>query len=141
MVTQSFRRQDQSIRLVFRYENGDVVLADRLDVEMRPPPSEDLEPRDPAERSGFWVEVLDGRGTPIYRRGMRAPMLRTADPSETGGRRTVRPTVPARGTFTVVVPNLRAGVEVALFASPLERGRVPHPAMEMLRAPLSARRG
>ena len=133
----SYRGQDRCLRLRFDYEHGEIAVVDRSEVEMRALPSENLESLNPADRTGFWFEVRDRQGKLLYRRGMRAPMLRTSETSDSDGTRRVRPAVPARGSFSVLVPDLPAGAELVLFASPMGRGRLLRPATEMLRVPLS----
>ena len=58
-ATQSYRRQDRSLRLSFRFERATITLFDRREVEMNALPSNDLERRQPEERSGFAIEVQD----------------------------------------------------------------------------------
>ena len=60
--TESYRRRDRSLRLNFRFELGELALVDRREVEMKALPSNDLERRQPEERSGFWIEVQDRHG-------------------------------------------------------------------------------
>jgi hypothetical protein len=135
-VTQSYRRQEGCLRLTFEYENGEVAVTDRRYVDMRVPPSEELGARDPATRTGFWLEVHDSQRNVLYRRGMRAPMLRTSGASDPDSESTVRPEAPASGAFSVVVPNLAEGTELVLFASPMGRGRLLESAREFVRVPL-----
>lgn len=132
----SYRRAARSLRLSFRFEQGAITLFDRREVGMRSLPSNGLETWEPGTRSGSWVEVRDGRGVVLYRRGMQHPMIRRSEAFADDGTASVRLWAPPRGAFTVVVPTSRDGVDVVVFASAVELPDVPGPASEILRVPL-----
>lgn len=135
-ATQSYRRQDGSLRLTFEFADDDISLVDRRVVAKVAPPSEDLARKQPRERSGFWMELQDGEGRTLYRRVIRNPIRANAEVAVEGGGFTNRVSVARRGTFSLVVPNLREAAELALFASPLDRPHLPEPASEVARVPV-----
>jgi hypothetical protein len=139
-LTQSYRRQGRSLRLNFRFELGEITLFERLGLEMKALPTDDLEPVKPEERSGFWVELQDRRGRPLYRRSLPHPMIRRSEAhGDEPGPRTVI-WVEERGAFSVVVPNLPAGAELVMFGSPTDKPEIPAPAAEILRVTLREER-
>lgn len=137
--TQSYRRQDRSLRFTFRYEGEQIRLVDRREVDAVTPPSEDLERPKPAERSGFWLELQDREGRVLYRRVIRHPVRANAEVATGDGGFTNEVSVAERGSFSLVVPNLSPAADLALFASPLDRPNVPEPASEIVRVPLRDR--
>lgn len=134
--TQSYRRQDRSLRLTFRFEGDQISLTERREVAMAAPPSEELGRKGAEDRSGFWLEVQDGQGRTLYRRTIRHPIRANAEIALEDGTFTNRVSVADRGAFSLVVPNLGPDAELALFASPVDRPHVPEPASEVLRVPL-----
>ncbi|MDQ3342452.1 MAG: hypothetical protein M3425_04510 [Actinomycetota bacterium] len=139
-ATQSFQRRDGSLRLTFEFSGDEISLAERRVVAKVAPPSEDLERKRPRERSGFWMELQDGKGRTLYRRVIRNPIRANAEVALEEGGFTNRVSVAQRGTFSLVVPNLREAADLALFASPLDRPHLPEPASEVVRVPVRERK-
>lgn len=136
---QSFRKQDSSLRLIFRFEDGEYSLLRRREVAGMAPPSEPLDRGERRARSGFWVELVDPEGRALYRRVMQHPIRTRAEvPDEEGGF-TNRVSVARQGTFSVLVPNLPDAAELVLFSSPLERPQAPEPAEAVVRVPVRER--
>ena len=134
--TQSYRRRDRSLRLNFRFELGELTLIDRLELEMKPLPTNDLEAFKPEERSGFWIEAQDEQGRALYRRSMPHPMVRRSEAhGDEKDPRTVM-WVEERGAFSVVVPNLHRAADLVMYGSPTDQPEIPKPAAEILRVPL-----
>jgi hypothetical protein len=124
------------LRLRFDYEHGEVTLARVRYVDLIPPLTEELTPRNPADWAGFWFEVQDAQAAPIYRQSMRSPMVRTEEPSAPDGERLPRPSIPARGSFAVLIPPLADAEALVIYASPIGRGRRRYPARELTRVAL-----
>jgi hypothetical protein len=104
-------------RLTFRVEDDRVRLVAQERLTMAVLPSEELG-QDEA-RSGFWHELQDSAGRPLYRRVTRNPLstgveIPADDPEQPlAYEQVARPA----GMFSVVVPDLPEGRSVALFAS------------------------
>jgi hypothetical protein len=112
-------------RLTFRVEDDRVQMVAQERLRMAVLPSEELDQED--ARSGFWHELQDSAGRPLYRRVTSNPLsttveIPTDDPEQPFAYEQV--TRPA-GTFSVVVPDLPEGRSVALFAS--RPGDIPIP--------------
>jgi hypothetical protein len=112
-------------RLTFRVEDDRVQLVAQERLTMAVLPSEELGRQD--ARSGFWHELQDSAGRPLYRRVTSNPLstaveVPTDDPEQPlAYEQVARPA----GTFSVVVPDLPEGRSVALFAS--RPGDIPIP--------------
>lgn len=111
-----------AVRLMFTYEGDQVTLIDRQRVEKVLPPSDPLDEK--LDASGFWYEVQNDRGTPLYRLVRANPIatsveIRTGDFDRPFERRDVEK---PNGTFFVLVPELPDGQEVVLFSSPVVPG-------------------
>ncbi len=140
-TTHSYRRQDRSVRMTFRFERGDIELVERQEIDTVAPPSQEVPEREETAQSGFWVELRDADGRTIYRRVMRNPIRAAAEVPDGEGGFTNRVSVAPAGMFSLLVPNLPEAMELALFASPLDRPHMPEPATEVVRAPFRAPRG
>jgi hypothetical protein len=110
----------RAIRLVFEYEGDDVTLVERHRLAKRPWPPHALVPRE--DERGYWVQLSDGEGRPLYRRIIHDPIQRTLEvvggaPNESLTR---IPVDEVRGRFSVVVPDIPAARSVALFGPAAE---------------------
>jgi hypothetical protein len=110
-------------RLTFRVEGDRIQLVAQEQLAMAVLPSEELGQDGP--RSGFWHELQDSAGRPLYRRVTSNPLstgveIPTGDPEQPLAYEQVpRPA----GIFSVVVPDLPEGQSVALFVS--QPGGIP----------------
>src|SRR5215211_7176498 len=75
----SYRRNDRSLRLTFRFLGRDISLVERREVNMLAPPSEKWDPRTQREQSGFWLELQSSEGRTLYRRVIRHPIRANAE--------------------------------------------------------------
>ena len=106
-----------ALRLTFRVDGDEIELIDQERVAMAVLPSEDLDQVGP--RSGFWHELQDQDGTPLYRRTMGDPLPRqvevpTGSPEQPLSWREVERPV---AVFSVVVPDVPEGRSVVFRAS------------------------
>jgi hypothetical protein len=106
-----------ALRLTFRVDGDQLELIDQERVEMAVLPSEELEQAAP--RSGYWHELQDGDGNPIYRRMMGDPLPRqvevpTGDPSQPLAWQGVER---RSGVLSVVVPDVPEGRSVVFLGS------------------------
>jgi hypothetical protein len=121
-----------AVRLIFAYQGTEVQLVDRQPVDQYVPPSDELEDVD--GQSGFWYEVRDANGAPLYRLSIGNPIayeteIVTGDPANP----IVRVPVPApSGDFSLVVPLLDGAQTVALVSSPLNQDQDRQPAADLL---------
>jgi hypothetical protein len=121
-----------AIRLVFAYQGADVQLVDRQPVDQYVPPSDELD--DLRGQSGFWYELRDANGAPLYRLSIGNPVayeteIVTGDPANP----IVRAPVPEpSGDFSLVVPVLEGAQSVALVSSPLNQEQDREPASDLL---------
>jgi hypothetical protein len=108
----------RALRLTFEYAGSEVRLVSRQRVAMLVPPP------DPAgaeeEQAGFWYEVQDAQGRPIYRRRAPNPVrtdveVFSPDPNEPFTH--VEMPEP-RGVFTLLVPDLEGARTLALVGGP-----------------------
>lgn len=104
---------------------------------MIPPPTEPAEPK--TGQTGFWYELHDTDGRPLYRRIVQNPIRFDAevfspDPKESI-RRIELPN--PEGTFVLLAPDLGEARSVVLFSSPLERKAAAEEARELARFPLA----
>ena len=112
-------------RLTFRVEDDRIQVVAQERLTMAVLPSEELSQED--ARSGFWHELQDSAGRPLYRRVTSNPLstaveVPTDDPEQPLAYEQVAR--PAR-MFSVVVPDLPEGRSVALFVS--RPGDIPIP--------------
>ena len=102
-------------RVTFEYDGDQIRIVAQHQVAMVAPP-------DDAEslargRAGYWVEVRDARGRPLYQQVITRPIQHdyevfSPDPDE--ALRRVAATEPG-GVFQAVVPDLANGHEIVLF--------------------------
>jgi len=106
-----------ALRVTFRVDGEQIEMIDQERVAMVVLPSEDLEQAAP--RSGFWHELQDGDGNPLYRRMMGDPLPRqvevpTGNPEQPLAWQGVER---LSGVFSVVVPDVPEGRSVVFLAS------------------------
>lgn len=99
-----------AVRYVFGYRGEELWLVQRQWVDTMAPLSGALDSL--AERAGFWCELRDAGGAPVYRQAMRDPRHPT-DEVPGGQRHVTMPRQPA-GVFTVVVPDLPEATTIAV---------------------------
>ena len=113
---------NRAMRLSFAYEGSEVRLVEQQNLQKVTQPSDPIDTRQYRERSGFWVEIQDGQGQPLYRRIMDDHFepsieVRSQDPEYPLERIPIdRP----RGTFSVIVPAFPDADAVVLFGSPID---------------------
>jgi hypothetical protein len=105
------------LRVTFRIDGEQIEIIDRERVAMMLPPSDELEADLP--RSGFWYELQDSDGNPLYRRMTSNPMSRqvevpTGDPEQPLAYQEVER---LSRVFSVIVPDVPEGRSVVFFAS------------------------
>jgi hypothetical protein len=117
----------EAVRLTFRYEGERVELVGRQRLEKRARASDPILDRgERARLEGSWLELRDGEGRTLYRRVLHEPIAFSVEvPGDEADGSLARRTVEdPRGTFFVIVPELKGAREVVLFASPPpKRGR------------------
>lgn len=126
-----------ALRLTFAYEGRRVELINVQPVDTvapEAPPSE-------RGRAGFWLEITERGGAPLFRRVLSEPLRRSVellseDPERPFERATIED---PSGQFQVMVPAVEEG-EVALFHSEPERGPGTRGRRELARFKLSRRR-
>lgn len=113
-------------RLTYTFDAQGVRLAAQQQVATTAPPDDG--PRIPSGAAGYWVELRDGEGAPLYRQLLSDPFhpVLEAHSPEPGTSPTHVPVREPSGAFQVVVPALPEAAEVVL---------------QGLRAPGGARQG
>jgi hypothetical protein len=101
------------------------------------PPGDALEAG--RERSGFWVEVRNADGQPLFRRLMHHPIETTREvfPADPYGEIIRTPVADPRGVFSIVIPEIAGARVLALVGSPSEAGRRGEAAQELARFDLT----
>lgn len=106
-------KRPQAVRLTFAYHGDEVELIAQQPVETVTPPSDEVEEAD--RRSGFWYQVEDARGEPLYRRVARNPIRQDREVFGGAGESVTRaPVEESKGVFTVVVPHIEEADRVTL---------------------------
>jgi len=134
----SYQQRDRSLRLIFNYQGTQIQLASQQRVEMTAPPSD---PMDEYEgQSGFWIDVRDSEDSVLYRQIMHNPIqLELEAPSGDPERPfTQVKNETSEGTFMVIVPDIEAGVVLAMHSSPPDEPASP--AKEIARIDLKQQR-
>lgn len=113
-----------AIRFLFDYEGTEVRLLSRQSMSMLLPPSDPLEGLEGF--AGFWYELRDAKGKPLYRRIVRNPIQHLLEVHEEGAAspRTRLVDLP-QGVFTVLVPDLPDAQTLALCSSPFTKAYGP----------------
>jgi hypothetical protein len=124
-------KKNRAVRLTFSYEGDAVKLIKQQPLEMIAPPSDEL--RQKKEASGFWVEVHNLDRKVVYRRATENPIkkfveVRSDDPDRPLAMVEVEE---PSGIFTILIPEIIEGGEIALFSSPLKREKTRKPAVEI----------
>src|SRR3954462_8955625 len=124
-----------AIRLTFAYDGPDVRLVDRQHVETIVPPGEP-EPI-PDGASGFWIELRDKGGDPVYQQSLHQPVRMEAKvfPEDHEQLPHYVPRSSPTGAFAIVVPDLPEAERAALHSSPPHPERAHEPASEVLAVP------
>lgn len=130
---QPSKKKDLALRLMFSYEGRDVRLVSRQSVEMVTPPSDPIRVQE--GQAGFWYELRDAEGRTLYRRVIQNPIkfaveVRSDDPK--------RPLMwqkvsEPRGSFVLLMPDLKQAYTLVLFGSPPEPEAAAEPAKEIAR--------
>jgi hypothetical protein len=107
--------EPRSLRLTFRYENGEVRLIGKQTVNKVGPPSDAL--AGPMPQSGHWLELRDERGKAIYRLLMAPPIPHEVEVLTDAGTLTRVPVLEPAGVFTLLVPDLSEASTLALVGS------------------------
>jgi hypothetical protein len=120
--------QPGALRLTFTYRGSEIRLTSAARVDMVTLPSDGL--RTIEARSGFWYEMLDEHGTPIYRRVIENPVrmsaeVRSDDPDRPLTREAI---ANPEGLFVLQVPDLKAARILAFYSSPLDPSKALEPA-------------
>lgn len=135
-----------AFRIVFAYEGFNVRVLSAKRVEIITPPSDPLRGQkgahgreEPREQTGFWFELHDANGRPLYRRVLDNPIkfsvsLLSDDPEHPFTNQMIRD---PRGDFMLIVPALDQAATLVLFAS-REREGYPEPAKEIARFDLKS---
>ena len=126
-----------TVRLILEYEGRQVRLLSRQHLDMQPPPTDPVEGYE--GQQGFWIEVRDEGGRVLHRQIMQDPMREDAEvfSDEPGASMMRIPRSEARGTFTVLVPDVEAADHVALMGSPSGAGADRAAASELARFPIA----
>lgn len=119
-------------RLTFEYHGDDVRLVHRTRVDMLAPLGEPGPL--PKGASGFWIELRDRGGAPLFQRVVAQPVrfedevfnAKRGDPIER------RPISDPRGTFSLLVPDLPEAESFALVSSPPDPLRSGEPALDVV---------
>ncbi len=129
--------EPRAIRLTFSYVGNEIELTDTQRLAMFVPPDDSLEPG--REQSGFWVEVRDADGQPLFRQLMHHPIETTREvfPADPHGEIIRTPVADPRGVFSIVIPDLADARILALVGSPSEADRRSEAAREMARFDLT----
>lgn len=126
-------------RLTFEYEGTDIRLVTRQQVAMLAPP-DDAERLEEA-KGGFWVEIRDAQGHPLYSQVLHDPIqtdyeVFSPDPGQTPTR-VAAPEV--KGVFQAVVPDLPGATEVVLHGRASQAELARRPAKQLFKARLHER--
>ena len=104
------------MRYVFQFDAASLRPLSRMILDKHTAPSYEAE----GERgvSGFWLELWDGTGRVVYQRALDDPYYRFEGPvDDTGRLRTIAPSGPRSGLFTVVIPFLPGATNLVVMAS------------------------
>lgn len=119
-------------RLIFTYQGTNIQLLSQESIRMIPPPS-NMRGVTP-NQSGFWVELQDTEGRPVYRHTQTNPIQYDREVfARTEERNIARtPVANPHGTFVLLVPTASNARRVVLFSSPPESDNAHCPAKEIL---------
>jgi hypothetical protein len=133
------REQPRTLRLFVAYSGTDLRLLDRQSVEMIPPPADDVEER----RSGFWLELRDGKGQTVYSQVTQNPIRLSAELLTDDRERPIARAELAevKGEFVLHVPDLPEAKALVFMSSPAGPAGLGEPASEVARLDLTQRPG
>ncbi len=99
-------RPGPTLRLTFTYEGDHVRLTGMQRVDMIVPPSVNKQPE--AGQLGFWFEVHDSKGQPLYHRVLHNPIRTDTEVFSDEPERPIYrvPRTQIKGEFTLLVPDL-----------------------------------
>ena len=113
-----------ALRFLFDYDGTQVRLISRQPLSMLLPPSDPLEGLE--GQAGFWYELRDMAGKPLYRRIVRNPIQVHIEVHEADSPSPTRRMVDApQGVFTALVPDLPQAAVIALCSSPFTKAYGP----------------
>src|SRR5262245_28838415 len=102
---------ENALRLEFSFDGERIHLVQHVILEMKaPPPDWDLtygRPRSFRPRTGFWIELRDATGTPVYRRFLSDPLRQYPEGPDGQGGWTRTSVKRDNGDFSALVPVLR----------------------------------
>jgi hypothetical protein len=131
-----------AVRLHFSLDGDELRLVDHQVLVMRAPPPDTLHAADSIDGiprlSGFWIELRNQAGRPLYRRVLHDPLRYWTEAPNEDGSRTKKSVRHPRTTFSVVVPALESATTVLLIGSPRSHPRSA--ARELARFDLPGRR-
>ncbi len=104
------------LRLTFAYDGEAITLVEQHFVEMTVPPSHPLAGYE--GHAGFWFEVRDRAGTPVYRRILHNPIPAYHEVHAPGASPRHIAAAEQRGVFEILVPASWAGATLLVFATP-----------------------
>jgi hypothetical protein len=114
----------KAIRFLLDYEATTVRLLARQPVDMMVPPSDPLEGYQ--GQTGFWFEVRDTRGRPLYRRIVHNPIAHHVEVHGADDQGIHREVIDQpQGVFTIVAPDLPDGTTLVLVSSPFTKAYGP----------------
>jgi hypothetical protein len=105
----------RSIRLTFRFKDGEIKLLEREFLDRIDPPSDP--PAAPEGESGFWVELRDADNRTVHRRIMSNPFDQHVEVHSPEGGTSRAHRKHLSGTFIVDLPDRPDAEQVALFSS------------------------
>lgn len=107
----------QSLRLIFSYEGEELRLESRQPITMAAPPSQRIESGQ--NRTGFWTEVRDARGSVLHQRAIHNPVRRFVEVFSPDPEQPISyvPVQQPQGAFAVVVPTLPGADHVTVMGS------------------------
>jgi hypothetical protein len=113
-----------ALRFLFDYEGTEIRLLSRQSVLMVLPPTDPLQGLE--GQAGFWYELRDATGTPLYRRIVRNPIQVHVEVHQADSASPTRRLVDApQGVFTALVPDLPRAEVIALCSSPFTKDYGP----------------
>lgn len=132
------RESPPALRFTFSYQGSDLKMSAIERLEKVTPPSDSLEPLE--DHSGFWYELQDAQGKPVYRRIIHNPIsyaVEVPTGQEEGETLQWLEVQHPQGDFTLLVPELASARDLVFFSSPLDIEDDTQAAGEIFRLDLS----
>lgn len=126
-------------RLTFEYHDDKVRLVARQPVTMVSPP-DDAELLERG-KAGFWVELRDAKGRPLYRQVLHDPIQTDYEVFSPGESPTRVAAPEVKGVFQAVVPDLPDASDVVLHGSASRLELADQSGKQLLKAGLRPRKG